>query len=45
MLDNGDTDWQRLTEKVPAGVPVFLEYNIPSAKLLDQEIAKVNELL
>ena len=45
MLDDGDTDWQRLTKKIPAGVPVFLEYNIPSAKLLDQEIAKVNELL
>lgn len=45
MLDDGDTDWQHLTKKVPAGVPTFLEYNIPSAKLLDQEIAKVNELL
>lgn len=45
MLDDGDTDWQKLTSKVPAGVPIFLEYNIPSAKLLDQEISKVNELL
>ena len=45
MLDDGDTDWQRLTQKVPAGVPVFLEYNIPTAQQLDAEITKVNQLL
>ncbi|WP_295731244.1 sugar phosphate isomerase/epimerase [uncultured Limosilactobacillus sp.] len=45
MLNDGDTDWQTLTAKVPNGVPVFLEYNIPTAKLLDQEIAQVNALL
>lgn len=45
MLDDGDTDWRKLTAKVPDGVPVFLEYNIPNEELLDSEIAKVNELL
>ena len=45
MLDDGDTDWQRLTQKVPAGVPVFLEYNIPTSQQLDAEITKVNQLL
>lgn len=45
MLDDGDTDWRKLTKKVPAGVPVFLEYNIQNQELLDSEITKVNELL
>lgn len=45
MLDDGDTDWQKLTQQVPDGVPIFLEYNIPTAKQLDSEIAKVNEFL
>lgn len=45
MLDDGDTDWHQLTNKVPNNVPVFLEYNIPSAELLNSEITKVNELL
>lgn len=45
MLDDGDTDWRKLTNSRPANSPVFLEYNIPTTALLDSEIAKVNELL
>ncbi|WP_251545582.1 sugar phosphate isomerase/epimerase family protein [Limosilactobacillus caecicola] len=45
MLDDGATDWVKLTQKVPTGIPVFLEYNIPTERLLDSEIAKVNRLL
>lgn len=45
MLDDGDTDWKKLTNKVVKGIPVFIEYNIPSKDLLKSEINKVNALL
>lgn len=44
MLGDGATDWQRLVQALPAGVPVFLEYDIPSAELPGQ-IELVNRAL
>lgn len=44
MLGDGKTNWKDLLERLKAGVPVFLEYDIPD-NLLDHEIDLVNDTL
>lgn len=43
LLEDGATDWKALVDHNPAGVPIYLEYNIP-ADYLGAEMSKITQL-
>lgn len=44
MLNNGDTDWRYMLNKLGENIPVFLEYGIDENKIID-EMKKVEDVL
>ena len=44
MLNNGDTDWRYMLNKLGENIPVFLEYGIDENKIID-EMEKVEDVL
>lgn len=44
MLNNGDTDWKYMLNKLGENIPVFLEYGIDENKIID-EMEKVEDVL
>ncbi|MCI6062573.1 MAG: xylose isomerase [Ligilactobacillus salivarius] len=44
MLNNGDTDWRYMLNKLGENIPVFLEYGIDENKIID-EMEKVENVL
>lgn len=44
MLNNGDTDWRYMLNKLGENIPVFLEYEIDENKIID-EMKKVEDVL
>lgn len=44
MLNNGDTDWRYMLNKLGENIPVFLEYRIDENKIID-EMKKVEDVL
>lgn len=44
MLNNGDTDWRYMLNKLGENIPVFLEYEIDENKIID-EMEKVEDVL
>lgn len=44
LLNNGDTDWRYMLNKLGENIPVFLEYEIDENKIID-EMEKVEDVL